>query len=191
MIAMFMSLLFFIIVGSVTFQFIQLLIMMKQEIILPTTNEELLAIRKYPLKTVDFPSYSKQRVGIIVYSVLLLVVVVLFFLGVFIFDFDWSLYLLMFLPLANSQNLLNLFAVVEDGLLIGRRFIVWKKIKSFQFIPIDPNHPFYGYSKEVNGGYELKISTKLFSTNCIVTSDEMKERLDRILTNHVMLTGEK
>lgn len=55
----------------------------------------------------------------------------------------------------------------------------------FQFIQ------FYGYSTEVNGGYELKISMKIFSTSCIVTSDEMKERLDRILTNHVMLTGEK
>ena len=181
-----MRLLFLIVIGYATFQFIQLLIMLKKEIIMPSTSEQLTAIRKYPQKIVDFPSYSKQKVGITIYSILLLFVIVMFLLGVFILDLDWSLYLLMFLPLANSQSLLNLFAVGEGGLLIGSRFINWKKIKSFQFISIDLNHPFYGYSKEVNGGYELKIRTKVFSTSCIVTSDEMKEKLAGILNNHII-----
>lgn len=180
-----MSLLFLIVIGYATFKFIQLLRMMRKEIILPATSEELLAIRKYPQKTVDFPNYDKQKVGIIFYSILLLFVVVMFILGKFILDFDWPLYLLLFLPFSNTQNLLNLFAVVEEGLLIGDRFIAWKKVKSFQFIPIDVNHRFYGYSKEVNDGYELKIKMKIFSTSCIVTSDEVKEKLAGILNNHV------
>ena len=84
-----------------------------------------------------------------------------------------------------------MFAVVDDGLLSGSRLIVWKKIKSFQFIPIDINHKYYGYSKEVNEGYELKIEGKIFSESCIVTSPEMKEKLTRILSEHAKVIEEK
>jgi hypothetical protein len=84
-----------------------------------------------------------------------------------------------------------MFAVVDGGLLSGSRLIVWKKIKSFQFIPIDINHKYYGYSKEVNGGYELKVKGKIFSESCIVTSPEMKEKLTRILSEHAKVIEEK
>src|SRR5699024_2897419 len=180
-----MDILFLIVIGYFCFKFIQLLMKMRQKIILPITNEDISAIRKHPEKPVDFPTYSKQKAGIIMYSIMLLFVIVMFLLGVFFQLFDWSLYLLLFLPIANSHSLLNLFAVVDDGLLSGSRFVAWKKIKSFHFVPIDPNHKYYGFSREANDGYELKIKTKGFPISFVVTSDEMKETLNKALGEHV------
>ncbi|MTW86641.1 hypothetical protein F3157_13370 [Virgibacillus dakarensis] len=122
---------------------------MKQGIILPITEEEIVSIRRYPQKTVDFPIYSKQKAGIIAYSIILLFVVSVFLLGVFL---DWSFYLLMLIPLINSYNLLNIFAVIGDGVISGGRFIAWSKINSFQFIPIDINHKYYAMQKKLMTG---------------------------------------
>ncbi|GAB3055623.1 hypothetical protein GCM10027286_18930 [Virgibacillus ainsalahensis] len=177
----FINILFLIGIGYVSYKFIQVMMKMRQRVILPTTNEEIDAIRKHPEKKVDFPTYSKQKAGIIIYSLLLLFVICMFCLGVFLQLFDWSLYMLLLLPMAHSYNLLNLFAVVDDGILSGSRFVAWNKIKSFQFIPIDINHKYYGFSKEVNNKYELKIRAKFYFTSCVVTSDEMKEKLNNIL----------
>lgn len=159
---------------------------MKQEIVLPTTNEEIKGIRKYPQKTVDLPTYSKQRVGIIIYFLMLFYLIVMFIIGASNKNIDWPFYLLLFIPLTQSYNLLNLFAIVDDGLLSGSRFVTWKKIKSFHFAPIDAYHKFYGHSKEVNAGYELKIRTKYSSISCIVTSNDMKKKLTNILSEHVI-----
>lgn len=179
-----MDILFFIFIGYFSYQFILMLLKMKQKVILPVTHEEIAVIRKHPDKRVDFPTYAKQKVGIIIYSCMLLLVIVMFLLGAFFQLFGWTLYLLIFVPLANSYNLLNLFAVVEDGLLSGNRFIPWKKIKSFQFVPIDINHKYYGFSKEANDGYELRIKTIGFPASCVVTSIEMKKKLINILKKH-------
>ncbi len=149
---------------------------------MPITEEEIVSIRRYPQKTVDFPIYSKQKAGIIAYSIILLLVVIVFFLGVFL---NMSFHFLMLIPLVNSHNLLNIFAVIGDGVISGGRFIAWSKINSFQFIPIDINHKYYGYSKEVNDGYELKIVAKGHSVNCIVTTGEMREKLNNVLARHV------
>lgn len=186
-----MDILFFIVIAYLGYKFIQVLIKMKQKVILPTTNEERAAIRKIPGKTIDFPTYSKQKVGIIIYSFMLLFVIAVFLFGILTHNFDWSFYLLFFLPLSYSYNLLNLFAIVEGGLLSGSRFIAWGQIKYFHFVPIDINHKYYGYSKEVNGGYELKVKTKLFSASCIVTSDEMKEKLSNVITEHAKVNEEE
>ncbi|PAV27981.1 hypothetical protein CIL05_19140 [Virgibacillus profundi] len=182
-----MDILFLIVIGYFSYKFIQVLVKMKQKFILPKINEDIAAIRKHPDKPVDFPVYSKQKVGIIIYSLILLFVIIMFLLGVFFQLFDSSLYLLLLLPIVNSYNILNLFAVVEDGLLSGSRFVAWNKIKSFEFVRIDVNHKFYGFSAEANEGYQLKVKTKFYFTSCVITSDEMKDRLNHILSEHVQV----
>ena len=189
---LFLDTLFFIILGYYSYKFIIVLLKMKREALMPITSEESAVIRKIPERPVDLPTYSKQKVGIIIYSFMLLFVYILFIVGAVVLkEFNWSFYLLLFLPFSHSQNVFNMFAVVDDGLLSGSRLIVWKKIKSFQFIPIGINHKYYGYSKEVNEGYELKIEGKIFSESCIVTSPEMKEKLTRILSEHAKVIEEK
>ncbi|MEW9108084.1 hypothetical protein [Cytobacillus gottheilii] len=177
----FMTLFFFLLIGLYAFKFLQLLVKMKQKPVLPLTNEELQDIRKNPQTPVEFPTFSNHKTGLIIYALLLVYLSVMVWMGVFYWDIEWALYLCIFLPLIHTNNLLNLFAVLDDGLLCGTRFVHWKSIKSFQFIPIDQNHKFYGYGKEVNGGYELKIQTKFLPVSCIVTSDSMKEKLTVIM----------
>jgi len=48
-------------------------------------------------------------------------------------------------------------------------------------VPIDIKHKYYGFSKEANDGYELKIKTNGFPISCVVTSIEMKEKLTSVL----------
>src|SRR5690606_26250731 len=115
-----------------------------------------------PQKTIDFPTYSKQKVGIILYFLMLLYLIVMFILGTVSRTIDWPFFFLLLLPLSYSHNFLNLFAIMDDGLISGSRFIAWKRIKSYHFVPIDANHKYYGFSKEVNSGYELEIKGKLF-----------------------------
>ncbi len=158
---------------------------MNRKIILPTTVEEIAVIRKHPEKPVDFPTYSKQKVGIIIYSLMLLFALGMLFVGFFSNELDWSLYLLIFLPLTYVYDLLYQFAFTEDGVLCGGRFIPWGKIKSYSFIAIDLTHKYYGFSKEANNGYELKIKSKLNTVSCVITTDDMKDRLDEILQEHI------
>lgn len=176
--------LFLMIIGYYTYMFIQLLFKMRKNIIFPTSNEEFSAIRKYPQKPVNLPTYSKQKMEIIIYSFVLLLTITMFIIGAFYTQFDGSFYLLLLLPLSNAHNLLNLFAIAEDGLLTGSRYVAWRKIKSFYFVPIDRNHKYYGFSKEVNKGYELIIKKRIFSISCIVTSEEVKEKLTEIFDEH-------
>ncbi|WP_085993278.1 hypothetical protein [Oceanobacillus senegalensis] len=166
-------------------QFILLLIKMEGSIL--PTKKELESIRIRPEKTIDFPSFSQQKWGMIIYSISLLIVIIVLLLGAFVMDFGRFFQLLLFIPLFNLQTLLNLFAVVEGGILSGSRFVPWEKIKSFEFVRIDVNHKFYGYSKEVNNQYELVMKTRLFPVTCIVTRDDMKERLQTILTEYGVL----
>lgn len=75
------------------------------------------------------------------------------------------------------------FAVVNDGILCGARFISWKNIKSYKLVKIDVNHKSYGYDKEVNDQYELRIKTKSFSHYCIITSQATQDRLLALFHN--------
>ncbi len=167
------------------YSFIQVLIKMKQAVLLPMNIAELGVIRKYPQKVVDPPVYSKQKVGIILYSFMLLFIIVMFIAGYKSGEMDWTFYLLFLLPLSYSHDLLNLFAFVEDGILCGSRFIPWNKIRSYQIVPININHKYYGYSIEVNEGYEVIIKTKVRSFSCIVTSDQVKEKMVKLLNDNV------
>lgn len=180
------DILFAIIIGYFVYTFIQVLLKMKKEIVFPSTTEQA-ALRKHPERPLALPTYSHQKSGIMMYSIILLFVITMFGIALFTDLFNWSVYLLLFLPLANSYQLLNLFAVVDDGILSGSRFIAWKHIKSFHFISIDGNHKYYGYSKEANNGYELKMKTKGFPISCVITSDEVKEKLTEVLAEHVQL----
>lgn len=163
---------------------------MKQKVIIPANNEEMAAIRKYPQKPIEPPKYSKQKTGIILYSLMLLFVFIMFVASAFFKEINWSAYLLLFLPLSYSKDLFHLFAIQEDGILSGSRYIPWKRIRSFQFIPIDVNHNYYGYAKEVNNGYELKMKGRFFSVSCIVTSDEIKEKVGKVLNEHIKVEKE-
>ena len=181
----FLDALFFLIIGYYCVSFIQVLIRMESKVILPTTPEERAVIRKHPEKPLAPPKYSKQKLGIIIYSGVLMFVISMYFISLTFNEINWSIYLLLSIPLTNSSDLFNLFAISNDGVLSGIRFIPWKRMKSYQFITIDMNHRFYGFSKEVNNRYELKIKTKGFPVSLVVTSDEMKEKLDNILREHI------
>lgn len=177
----FMLIIFFLIVGYYTFKFIRLLVKMKQAPVMPMTREELHAIRKFAQTHVKSPAYSQHKTGIIIYTLLLVYLYVMIIIGLNFRGFDWHLYLLLLLPLIHTSNLLNLFVVVKDGLLTGTRFVAWKHIRSFQFVPIDCNHRYYGNGEEVNNGYELRIQTAFLPISLIVTTDSMKEKLTDIL----------
>jgi hypothetical protein len=178
--------LFFIILAYFLFRFGRVVMKMKKTIIVPTNTEEIVSIRNYPLKHVDFPTYSKQKWGILLYTLVLLFVCTMYVVGILIKQFDWTFYLLLFLPLSHSTNLLNIFVVLEDGILSGNRFISWKRIKSFQVVPIDKNHKYYGYEKEVNHTYELILKGTLLSVSVIVTSEELVEKLSKIIHEHIV-----
>ena len=182
---LFMMVLFILVVGYFTFHFLLLLIKMKQNILLPITMEEKNVLRRFPKRPIGIPSFSEQKWGILIYSLVLLFLIIMFILAALKGSFRWSYFLLLFLLLNNTNNLLNTFAFVEEGIISGSRFIPWRKIKSYHFNPIDKNHKFYGYDKEVNAGYELKIKTNGFSTYCIVTSEEVKERIGKLINDHI------
>lgn len=179
---LFIMILFLVTLLYCAYRFIELLLKMKQTVKIPASESELDAIRIFPQKAVVSPTYAKQKWGIMIYSFMLLFVMMMFILGL---GFNWSYHLLLFIPLINSRNSFNLFAVVEDGVLCGNRFIAWEKVRSFEINPIDCNHKFYGYTKEVNDGYELVIKTRGRSFYCIVTTTEMLERLTGLITEQI------
>ena len=172
---------FIAIVFYYAYQFIQVLIKMKQDIVLPVTAEELSSIWKEPQKTVKPPTYSSQKAGIIFY-----VLVLIFIIGMFILNWQFRqvvsmIYFLVMIPVFHLSNVLNLFAVTKDGILCGARFASWENIKSYEFVRIDVNHNYYGFSREVNDQYELRIKTRFSTLSCIITKDEMKEKLSDLL----------
>lgn len=154
---------------------------MKQKIILPISENEINEIRKHPHKKLKKATYRAQKVGIIFYTCMLLFLFTIFIIGMYEGLFILPFYLLPVLIFTYASDVFNLFALTNEGILSGTRFIPWEKMKSFQFIEIDMNHKFYGYSKETNSGYELKIKTAGFPVSCIITSEEMKEQLQRYL----------
>ncbi|MRG88082.1 DUF5673 domain-containing protein [Salinibacillus xinjiangensis] len=179
-----MNILVLVVLSYYTFHFIQVMVKMKNKMVFPSTDEEMAAIRKGPQKALDLPHYSKQKLGIIFYSVTLLFVTSMFIAGL-LQDFVWSFYLMIFVPLVHVRDLFNMFGFVEDGVLSGSRFIPWEKIKSYSFVRIDVNHRFYGHSKEVNDRYELRIKSRLGTYSCVVLTDEVKEKMERILQERV------
>lgn len=177
---LFVKLIFAAIIFVYSYRFIITLIKMKQEIVFPASIEEFNTIRKHPEKPVYPPTYSKQKTGIMIYALTLIYLTAMLIASYF-FDFFWSIYLLLILPIFHLSDLFNMFVFVQDGVLCGARFVPWRKIKSFEFVRIDVNHRYYGFSKDVNDQYELKIKTRFAILSCVVTSNEMKERLRYLL----------
>ncbi|MFD1851520.1 hypothetical protein [Oceanobacillus bengalensis] len=94
------------------------------------------------------------------------------------------LFLLITIPMFHLSNLLNIFAVVEGGIIFGARFVPWRKIKSFEFVRIDVKHNYYGFTSEVNDQYELKVKTSFRTLSSIITSEEIKGRISNIVEEH-------
>lgn len=179
-----MHLLFAIIILYFSYHFIQTIVMirtMNKQLIFPITDNERLSLYIYPQKHIMKPTFSKQKVGIILYSVIFIYVITMYIFALYFSAWDVSILLLLLLPLLHSGNILNLFAITNKGIFRGTRFMKWKDIQSYELIPIDFNHKYYGSSKRINGGYELKINTKGISSSCIVTEESMKEKIQQIL----------
>ena len=171
-------------------KFVQVLVKMNRKVLIPNHEADLKAIRVHVEKDVNAPTYASQKMGIIIYTCLLLLILVLFILAVSFKILVTPLYVFIFLPFMNFGNVINLFAVTDEGILVGNRFIAWEHIKSHKFVTIDVNHKFYGYSKEVDEKYELKIQTKGFPAYCIVTTNEMKEKLNNIMDKYAIYNNE-
>ncbi|WP_249872406.1 hypothetical protein [Oceanobacillus saliphilus] len=173
---------FVAIVFYYTYRFVQVLMRMRQDIVLPVTVDEMASIRREPQKTVKAPNYSSQKAGIIFYILVLIYIIgMLFLVWQFRNDVVFLLYFLVMFPIFHLSNFLNLFAVTKDGILCGDCFASWKSIKSFEFVRIDITHNYYGFSSEVNDQYELRLKTRFRTLSCIVTTEEMKERLGDLM----------
>lgn len=175
--------LFLILIAYHIMRYIHVLVKMRKKAIFPVEEKDIMAIRRHPVRPVVRPTYKDQKNGIIIYGVFLL-----FMLALFIYTVsleNWPLLLTPAISLLYLHNLFNMFSIAKDGLLVGGRFVHWKDIKSFQFKPIDIDHRFYGHTKEVNeAGYELVFNRRLFSSYCIVISEETKEKITEILIEY-------
>ncbi|NBJ67877.1 MULTISPECIES: hypothetical protein [Clostridia] len=171
------------------FRIIQVMIKLRQRIAIPATKEERSAIRKHPQKITAPPTVEGQKNGLIINAALVLFIIAMFTI-VYITDvFSWHQYLFMLLFLAYSYFMLplNLFAVKHDGILIGMRFIPWKRINTIYVVPIDKNHRYYGFSQAANQGYVLKIKIKYTFgyASFVITSEQILKRILRFLKEHV------
>ncbi|WP_077303085.1 hypothetical protein [Virgibacillus pantothenticus] len=170
-----------------SFRIIQVIIKLRQRIVLPATRAERNAIRKHPQKITGPPTVEGQKNGLIINAALVLFIIAMFTI-VYITDvFSWHQYLFMLLFLAYSYFMLplNLFAVKHDGILIGMRFIPWKRINTIDVVPIDKSHRYYGFSQEANKGYVLKIKYTFGYASFVITSEQMLKRLLKLLKEHV------
>lgn len=184
---MFMMILVVLAIVYYSFRIIQMIIKLRQGIIFPATKEERSAIRKHPQKTTAPPTVEGQKNGLIINAVLVLFIIAMFTI-VYITDvFSWHQYLFMFLFLTYAYFMLplNLFAVKHDGLLIGMRFIPWKRVNMIHVVPINKNHKYYGFSQAANQGYVLKIKYTLGFASFVITSEQILKRHLKLLKEHV------
>ncbi|AXI08837.1 hypothetical protein CV093_08270 [Oceanobacillus sp. 143] len=165
------------------YRFVLIIAKMKEKVVFPTSSEGIADIRKFPQKIVNAPTYFGQKWGLITYAIILAYVITMFCLVKYL-EINWATYLLVLLPLFNFSNLLNMFVIVQDGILCGGHFVSWKKIKTFEFVLIDANHRYYGHSEIVNNQYEIKIKTGILTLSSIITSEEMRKKLRSILYEH-------
>ncbi|ENH96073.1 hypothetical protein J416_12749 [Gracilibacillus halophilus YIM-C55.5] len=180
------TLLFLSIFGYYLFQFILVLVKMKQPVLLPVTEEERQGLQLQMDRKINAPIYRQQKLGIILISFIFLFALALFLWIIFNGDNLFAAAYSLFLVISTGlTNLINQFAIQRDGILSGTTFIPWDKVKSFEFIPIDVNHKYFGFSKEVNHQYELKIKATCRSVSCIVLTQEMREKLREELNQHI------
>lgn len=143
-------------------------------------------MRLQPEKPVQLPVLSRQKNGILGYVLFLLLFMVILWTGAMMEGISWILYLyLLFSTILAAHHWLNLFAVMEDGILCGRGFIPWDRIRSYFFETIDIHHRFYGFSKEVNDKYELNIQTKFSTIHCIIANEGLKRQIEEVLKEKI------
>lgn len=179
---------FFFVITFFCYQFAQVIIRIKQGITFPIIEAELNGVRKHPMKPLNPPTFAGQKVGIFIYGSLLVAVIVLYLSGIYNHITVLTFYFMIVLIFTYSNFALNLFAIHKDGIISGVRFVPWKTVRSFHFIPIDQNHRFYGFTTETNNGYELKIKAKISSINCVVTDEKIKRELELLLEEHVKIS---
>lgn len=179
---------FFFIILYFCYQFVQVVLHVKQGVTFPFTDKQLTGIRKHPTKPLNLPTMEGQLLGILIYGGLLTIVILIYLLGIYYQIKELTFYFMLILIFTYANFGLNLFAVHQKGIISGVRFVPWKMVRSFHFETIDQNHRYYGYSKEANDGYELKIKTRLLTINCIVIDEMTKEELKLLLEERVKVS---
>lgn len=165
--------------------FVRVLIKMRQPVVFPITKQEWRAIRIHPQKSVSLPIISQQKAAVWIMALVISFFSVLALYYTLVAKQNWSIFVVFIPTLLNLTKLWNLFVVQEGGILCGGRFVPWKRIQSYQFIPIDMNHRYYGFSPELKDGYELMVHTKMSEVSCIVTTEAVKEKLIHMLDEHI------
>ncbi|GAA0292408.1 hypothetical protein GGQ92_002651 [Gracilibacillus halotolerans] len=183
--ALFIIIILFVI--YIIYRFIVLLTKMRQPILYPTTDQEWSSTHVYPQKKIRPPRPSYQKGGVLLYACTIIYFTVVLVLWFYFETISWPLLLLAIVPYLQMHTVFNMFAVVQDGMLCGGRFIRWKFIKSYEWYPINTNHRFYGFGEEVNNGYELKLKTKFIAlpASLIVTDTSVKQNLTKTLNQYV------
>ncbi|WP_243458240.1 DUF5673 domain-containing protein [Sporosarcina sp. Te-1] len=179
------TLLFLMFFVPYVYLYLRQVIKMKQAAVFPITEEDLKAVRRQPKKPIALPVISHQKTGLLINAFIILLLLFLVISKTLGYFNEWTYFSLLLPALINYNQTWNLFAIMEDGVLCGGRFVSWKRIQSYQFEPIDKDHRYYGYASEVNNSYELEIKTKLSSIACIVTSEAAKDKISGILDAHL------
>ncbi|WLR51293.1 hypothetical protein LC040_19485 [Bacillus tianshenii] len=175
---------FLALVGSLIYQFLTVIQKLKnqKELAFPIIEHDAEHLLSPNHAKVAPPNLKAQKGNIIIWGLIILILTVVAFFIMISEKVDIFAFLLLLVPLANTPRLISLFAISDEGVICGERFLKWNRVKSFQFIPITPNHKYYGYSRQTNEGYELKLSARVFfPISYIVTSEETKERLSDVL----------
>ncbi len=156
---------------------------LKSRSIFPSSEMDYRNIRLEPLRTIDYPEITYHKKRLVIYGCLLVLIWSAFFYALFTEEL-FPIYLFIIPFTLFSYQVLNTFAIKEEGLMIGTQFIPWQKIKYYQFVRIDVNHKFYGHTKEVNDSYELKVKLGFTSASCIITLDETKDQIATFLASY-------
>lgn len=170
-----------------TIRFIRILFKMRQTVVFPLTEVEWNSILVHPNKTVGKPDLSHQKMavwgnGLVIFFITLWIVVETLLLKR---HFPAAI---VFAPILwNLPKLWNLFAFLKQGIVCGNRFVPWNRLQSYQFIPIDKHHRYYGYSPKLNEGYELLIHTKFSEVSCLVTTESVKQKLILLLEEQLKI----
>ena len=166
--------------------YLRQIIKMNQTATFPVTKEDVTAIRRQPKAPIALPRIAHQKLGFYINGIVILILLFLLIAKMLGYFSEWTYFSILFPMLINYNQTWNVFAIMDNGVLCGGRFIPWKRIQFYEFKPIDNDHRYYGYVPEVNGGYELEIKTKFTSVNCIVTSEAAKDKLSGILDAHLL-----
>ncbi|OEH92556.1 hypothetical protein [Bacillus solimangrovi] len=159
-----------------------------EAVLFPKQDKEFETILSYNQAVVTQPKFEKQKLNLVIMGVIIIIVIIIsvFILTGYSFNF-YSIILLLLVPFLYMERFMNLFAFTKEGLWSGDRLIRWEKIIEFQLIRINMNHKYYGYSKNINDKYELKIKIgKLRKLSYIITSDETKDHITEILKNNAV-----